>query len=224
MKWLVWLLVLLNLGLLAYFNLDKILPPQPVRAKKEIAADKLKILSQQELEAMPKKVVEPVPMPVAEAPVTLTSCYRWGNFSATNLPAAQVVLVRLGLQATMHQETVAQQDRRYWVYYPPLKSAELAKQKADEIRALGVQDLYIVQDSQWRNAISFGIFADEHLASNLLSDLQARGVKGATKALRSPGKGLSSMLIQGVSAENALELQKIKPEFVGTDVVPAACQ
>lgn len=225
MRWLVWLLVFLNIGLLAYFNLDKILPPQPVRATKEVAADKLKILSQQELEAMPKKVVEPlVPTPVAEAPAPETSCYRWGNFSATNLPAAQVVLVRLGLQATVHQETVAQQDRRYWVYYPPLKSAELAKQKAEEIKTLGVQDLYIVQDSQWRNAISFGIFADEHLASNLLSDLQAKGVKGATKALRNPGKGLSSMLIQGVTAAHALELQRIKPEFVGTDVVPAACQ
>jgi hypothetical protein len=80
-----------------------------------------------------------------------------------------------------------------------------------------------VQDSQWRNAISFGLFQDEQLASNLLSDLQAKGIKGATKALRSPGKSLSSLLIKSVSADAALELHKIKPEFLGTDLVPSAC-
>jgi hypothetical protein len=224
MRWWVWLLLLLNLGLFTYFNFDKIVPPH-VAQTKEISPDKLKILSQQELEAMPKKEVLPKPEEVAApASVQVTSCYRWGNFSTTNLPAAQVVLVRLGLQATVHLETIAQEDRRYWVYYPPLRSAELAKQKADEIRALGVEELFIVQDSQWRNAISFGLFAEEALASKLLTDLQAKGVKGATKALRNPGKGLSSLLIQGVAAENALELQKVKPEFVGSELVPAACQ
>jgi hypothetical protein len=152
-----------------------------------------------------------------------TSCYKWGNFTKTNLPAAQVVLVRLGLQSEANQEASAQEDRRFWVYYPPLKSAELAQQKAAEIKALGVQELFIVQDSQWRNAISFGLFQDEQLASSLLNDLQAKGVKGVTKALRSPGKTLSSLLIKAVSAEAALELHKIKPEFIGTDLMRAAC-
>ncbi|MGQ0443492.1 MAG: sporulation protein, partial [Methylophilaceae bacterium] len=86
-----------------------------------------------------------------------------------------------------------------------------------------VEELFIVQDSQWRNAISFGLFSDEQLASNLLSDLLAKGVKGATKALRNPGKALSSLLIQDATAEAALELHKIKHEFVGTDLIPAAC-
>ncbi len=223
MRWWVWLLVLLNLGLLTYFNFDKIVPPHVVQVK-EITPEKLKILSQQELEAMPKKEVQPKPEEAAPASVQVTSCYRWGNFSTTNLPAAQVVLARLGLQAAVRQEKVAQQDRRYWVYYPPLKTTELAKQKAEELKALGVEELFIVQDSQWRNAISFGLFAEEDLASKLLNDLQAKGVKGATKALRNPGKGLSSLLIQNVTTENALELQKIKPEFVGSELVPATCQ
>ena len=224
MKLLVWLLVLFNVGLLAYFNLDLILP-QPVVADRSIQPEKLKILSAKDLEAMPKKET---PLPATEAAVTpveapATSCYKWGNFTKTNLPAAQVALARLGLQGEVSQEQGAQEDRRFWVYYPPLKNAELAKQKAAEIKALGVQELIIVQDSQWRHAISFGLFQDEQLAINLLNDLQAKGIKGATKALRSPGKSLSSLLIKAVTAEAALELHKIKPEFIGTDIVPAAC-
>jgi hypothetical protein len=224
MKLLVWLLVLLNVGLLVYFNLD-VITPAPVSANRTINPEKLKILGEKELEAMPKKMV---PIPVVEEVIpdqisSVTSCYKWGNFTKTNLPAAQVVLVRLGLQSEVKQEETAEEDRRFWVYYPPLKSAELAQQKADEIKALGVEDLYIVQDLQWRHAISFGLFQDEQLASNLLTNLQAKGIKGATKALRNPGKSLSSLLIKAMSAETALELHKIKPEFIGTELMPAPC-
>ena len=223
MKLLVWLLVLLNVGLLVYFNLD-VIAPKPALADRSINPDKLKILSQAELDAIPKKmeptIVEATPVAASGAS---SSCYIWGNFTKTNLPAAQVALVRLGLQSVVNQEQGANEDRRFWVYYPPLKSAELAQQKAAEIKQMGVDDLYIVQDSQWRNAISFGLFQDEQLASNLLSELQTKGVKGATKALRSPGKALSSLLVKAVSAQIALELQRIKPEFVGTELAPAAC-
>ena len=222
MRLLVWLLVLLNVGLLVYFNLE-LIAPKPALADRSINPEKLKILSQAELDAVPAKVaqaaVESV-VPVVDAP---GSCYKWGNFTKTNLPAAQVVLVRLGLESVINQEQVASEDRRFWVYYPPLKTADLALQKAEEIKAMGVTELFIVQDSQWRNAISFGLFQDETLASALLTDLQAKGVKGATKALRSPGKSLNSLLIKAVSSAAALELDKIKPEFVGTEFVLADC-
>ena len=238
MKLLVCLLVLLNVGLLAYFNMDLIAPKQ-ASIDHSIQPEKLKILSEKALEAMPKKHALPVTdaaasaaqvavktavqaatLAAAQAP---TSCYKWGNFTKTNLPSAQVVLVRLGLQSVVNQEAALQQDKRFWVYYPPLKSAALAQQKAAEIKALGISELFIVQDSQRRNAISFGLFQDEQLATNLLTELQAKGVKGVTKALHNPGKLLTSLLIKAVSADAATELQKIKPEFVGTELAPAAC-
>jgi hypothetical protein len=221
MRWWLWLLLVVNVGLLAYFNLDTIVPKPPAEDR-TISAEKLKVLSAKELEAMPKREAPPPPEVVA-SPAEITSCYKWGNFSSTNLPSAQVVLVRLGLSADVNQEAVANQDRRFWVYYPPLKNAELAQQKANEIRGLGVEELFIVQDSQWRNAISFGLFNEEQLASNLLKDLQDKGVKGVTKALRNPGKALSSLLIKGVTPAMALELHKTKHEFLGTELAPAAC-
>ena len=222
MKWWVWVLLLVNVGLFAYFNVNA---PKTEVANKEISPEKLKVLSAKDLEAMPKKVA-PLPEAAPEQLAVSTqaaTCYKWGNFTSTNLPSAQVVLVRLGLQAEVNPEPIEQQDKRFWVYYPPLKNTELARQKAEEIKALGVEELYIVQDSQWRNAISFGLFSDEQLASSLLTSLQEKGVKGATKALRSPGKSLSSLLIKAVTSDAALELHKIKPEFVGTDLAPTAC-
>ena len=225
MKWLVWLFLLFNIGLFVYFNLDKI-ATQKVIANKAINPSQLKILSQAELEAMPKKMPT-APIAAAETvpalPAPATSCYEWGNFTASNLPAAQVALVKLNLKADTKQVTNSPADRRFWVYYPPLKNAQLATEKAAEIKAFGVEELFIVQDSQWRHAISFGLFQDEQLATNLLNDLQAKGVKGATKALRSPGKSISSLIIKAVSDDAALELQKISPEFLGTDIKQITC-
>lgn len=228
MKWLVWLLVLVNVGLLAYFNMD-VIAPKPTVGNKVISPEKLKVLTGADIEAMPKKAASVASATLLQAPeqagvmVSPSSCYKWGNFTTTNLPSAQVVLVRLGLQAQVNQESIDLPEKRFWVYYPPLKTAEQAKQKADEIKGLGVSDLYIVQDSQWRNAISFGLFSEEQLASKLLDDLHAKGVNGATKALRNPGKAQSSLLISTVSMDAAQELHKIKHEFVGTDITPAAC-
>jgi hypothetical protein len=221
MKIIVTLLLLLNVGLLLYFNIEA-LAPKPVMVNRSIQADKLKILSASDVAAMPKKVVE-----VAAKPALMldsaTGCYQWGSFTQTNLPAAQAVLAGLGVQGVVKQVPTGNEDRRFWVYYPPLKTAALAQQKVDEIKALGVQDLFIVQDLQWRNAISFGLFQDEQLASTLLDELLKKGVKGATKSLRSPGKLLSSLVIKNMAASTALALQKIKPEFVGTELTPAAC-
>ena len=228
MRLLVLLLLLLNVGLFAYFNMGQ-LAPAPVSANKEINPEKLIVLNQQALDAMPQKdaaIASPISDATSIPQVTdsaVSTCYTWGNFTKTNLPAAQVVLARLGLQSEVKQEEVATDDSRFWVYYPPLKSAELAEKKAAEIKALGVEELYIVQDSQWRNAISFGLFQDEQLASSLLNDLQTKGVKNATKALRSAGKSLNSLLIKAVTTETAIELHKVKPEFVGTELTPAAC-
>ena len=230
MKLLIWLFVLLNVGLLVYFNMD-LIAPKPATADHSIQPEKLKILSEKELAAMSKKVAQAITnaaTPAAQVSVqtatqTPTSCYKWGNFTKTNLPSAQVVLVRLGLQSVIGQEAVAQEDKRFWVYYPPLKSAALAQQKAAEIKAMGVDELFVVQDSQWRNAISFGLFQDEQLATNLLNELQTKGVKSATKALHNPGKLLTSLLIKAVSVDAASELQKIKPEFVGTEITLTAC-
>ena len=223
MKWII-SLVLLNVVILIYFNLDLIAPKQTITFK-AINPEKLKILSTQQLTAMPKKVkINTLTLPVADITANeAKSCYEWGSFTANNLPAAQVALVKLNLKNVTQQTTTIVNDKRFWIYYPPLKSAQLAQLKAAEINSLGVAELFVVQDSQWRNAISFGLFQDEQLATNLLNDLQAKGIQGVTKALRNPGKNNLSLLITEVGTQAAFELQKITPEFLGTELKLSTC-
>jgi hypothetical protein len=210
----VWFLVLLNVALLVYFNMDAFVPKVEM-VRQEVNTEKLKLLKDTDFQSLEKKEL------VANKPVE--SCYKWGKFTPSNLAMAQSIIENFGLEAEIIQEPSAQQDSRFWVYYPPLATAALAQIKADEIKKLGVDELYIVQDSTWRHAISFGIFSDEALATNLLRELKAKGVRNVVKSLRSNGRATSSLFVKSVTSEAAVELYKIRPEFVGTEVIPVPC-
>lgn len=209
-----WFLVLLNVALLVYFNIDTLFPKVEV-VQQEVNPEKLKLLMDGDFATLKRK---------ADATaVTVSSCYKWGKFTTGNLAAAQVVVERLGLESELVEESTVEQGNRFWVYYPPLATAALAQSKAAEIKRLGVDELYIVQDSKWRNAISFGLFSEEPLAASLLKELKGQGVRNAVKSLRSQGKATSSLLAKNVTSEAAVELYKVRPEFVGTEVTPVPC-
>ncbi|MDI1362142.1 sporulation protein [Methylotenera sp.] len=241
MKKLVWLLVLINVGLLAYFNKDVILPSAPKAALLAIHPEKISIVTQQQIDALPKKgAAATAPTLAAITPPTLdaaaatiatpapvltpakTTCYEWGVFSAANLTGAQTAVSNLSIQTSIKEQS-SLEAKRFWVYKPPLKSVEAAQAKALELKALGIQDMYIVQDARWRNAISFGVFEDEQLATNLLNELKAKGVKEVVKALRNQGKGHASLQFNRLTDTEVIELKKLKPEFPEADLKEVAC-
>lgn len=219
MKKLVWLLVLINVGLLGYFNLDLILPGKQKVTMPAINPEKIKLLTQQQIEALPKKVAA-APDPSTLPPVD--ACYEWGVFSTDRVSDAQIATSNIALQAQVKEQTPSE-AKRFWVYKPPLKSPEAAQAKAIELKALGIQELFVVPDSKWKNAISFGVFEDEKLATSLLKELRANGVKDAVKALRNQGKGHASLLFSELTDEKLAELKKLKSDFPEADLKKISC-
>lgn len=218
MRALVLFLLVVNLGLLAYFNQDRILPSVPQPQFTEINPEKITVLTQQQIAAMPKKTVTPPPAPVNIA----KTCMEWGVFSDNNLATAQSALAKLSLHATVKEET-SQDAKRFWVYKPPMKTSQEALAKAAELKALGIADIFVVQEPKWKNAISFGVFEDEQLATKLLNELKAKGVKDAVKALRNQGKVHSSLLLTGLTEPEITSLKKLKPEFPAVNLEEVSC-
>jgi len=218
-----WLLALINIGLLAYFNLDYILPNKPQLKLAEIDPDKIQVLSQKAIDALPKKEKAPPPTATPTPPPEQTSaCFEWGVFTDTNLANAQKALAKRGLTATLKEQSPVQ-PKRYWVYRPPLKTMVEAQKKATELKAFGVEDLFIVQEGKWKNAISFGNFEDEQLATKLLQELQAKGVKNVEKISRSQGDAHYSLMLSNLTEENSAELRKLKPNFPAADLKQTSC-
>lgn len=215
-------LILLNIGLYAYFNLGLLLPGKPEIKLVEINADKITLLSQAQIEALPKKAA-PVAAPPAAEPEAVAMCYEWGIFSDASLAKAQKSISRISLQATA-KSVNPNQPKRYWVYKPPLKTAAEAQKKAAEYKELGVQDLFVVQEEKWKNAISFGIFEDEQLADKLIQELKAKGVKNIEKSLRSNGKDQYSLVFRKPNQNDIATLNKLKPDFPTAELKEIACQ
>lgn len=225
MKWLISLLLLLNVALFGYFRLNATHPVGIGAGHEAIHADKIKIVTAEELAALPKKTVPPPADPalaVSSAPAQL-GCYEWGSFSKGNITRAKNILEKFSVESELRQ-TDTQEARRYWIYIQPLANAEKAQAKIDELRALGIEEIFIVQEAPWRNAISLGVFKDESLATKLLEDLRGRGIKTAIKGVRNHESGQSSFFIKNISDEIAAALDKLRPDFSGSELKKVACQ
>jgi hypothetical protein len=238
MKKLFLIFVLINLGLLVYSNIDIVLPNSQRAVLAAINPEKITVLTQQQIEALPKKSkgYNSLPATNAETPNPMVSnqsaatnsastsnaCYEWGVFSPDSLNGAQSEATSLSLQSTVKEQNPTE-AKRYWVYKPPLKSAESAQVKALELKALGVEELFVVQDSKWKNAISFGVFEDEKLATNLLNQLKAKGVKDVVKGVRNQGKGHASLKFTSLTDTEVMELKKLKSKFPEADVKQVSC-
>lgn len=225
MKWLVWLLLLVNAALLGYFQL---LAPRhaEVPVVQDMDASKIRIVSAAELAAR----VKPEPPVVSADPATPVVavpapaiCYEWGSFAGPDAARAKEALDKLALEVTTKKHT-PQEAIRYWVYIPPLLSQEAAQAKADEIRQLGIEETFIIQEPQWRNAISLGVFRDEGLATRFLEDLRGRGVKSAIKGRRNLNGEQTGYQIKNMTPAQQAEVDKLKPEFPGSDLKQIECK
>ena len=225
MKWLAMILLAVNFGLLGFFIASNymlehqdavVVPPPPPPYNGPI-----KILSEQELAAMPKKAAGAVSEPIKPA----ESCVEWGSFNQTDSARALAALQKLNLQKTdITAKPVAKlESTRYWVYIPPRKSLADAQAKNDEIKALGVEDSLILQDAQWKNAISLGIFKDETLANKFIDKLHGMGVNNAVKLKRGQGKNETSYIIRHVQPEQLLKLTALKPHFSVGEIKQVDC-
>lgn len=236
MKWVVWALLLINVALLGFFRLEMNhnAESEPITGHEPIAPEKIKTLSPEELSALPKKSQSPSPPPPVQpqfSPVSATTeaqpapvaCYDWGSFPAVEAVRAKAVLDKLGLEA-VPQEQTPRDATRYWVYIPPRRSQEEAQAKVDELKALGIEESYIVQEPVWRYAISLGVFKDEALANKFLEGLRSRGVKSAVKGRHGHEGGLTSYAIKNVSLSLADEFGKLRAEFPGSELKQVSCQ
>lgn len=223
MKWVAWLLVLVNGLLFGYFQM--VAPHQQESAlRQDIQPEKIRILSAAELAAMAQpKVAEPAAaLPAMTVPAP-DVCYEWGSFSAQDATHAKEALDRLALSVTTKKHT-RQEAIRYWVYIPPLKTPEAAQTKVDEVRALGVEETFIIQDPKWRNAVSLGVFRDETLADRFLEDLRARGVRSAIKGQRNLEGEQTGYQIRNMTAQQQEAVNQLKPDFPGSDLKLVECK
>lgn len=222
------LLILINAGLFAYQQgyLDTLSPSnrEPTRLTQQFNADKLK-LTPSTLATVTDAKLDPVeaalaPPPVSENELTnadqlsaVAACTEVGNFDAAEAKKFEAQLGGLALGDRLTRRAI-RENVRHMVYIPSLGGKEAADKKADELRQLGVQDFFVIQDAsrlQW--GISLGIFKSEDAARNQLAALILKGVRSARVGVHTATATRVAFQLRGLDLAAKNTLTKIKEAF-----------
>lgn len=217
------LLLAANLGFFAWMRFlaapDPAVDRQPLA--RQIEPDKLRIVSARELAQAPPAPAakaKPKPAPPPPAPPTEPAplaCLEWGSFSPADATRAAQRLEPLALGARLAQYR-GEETAGWWVHLPPQGSRAAALRKASELKKLGVQDYFVVQDDErLRWSLSLGVFRTEDAAKAHLESLRAKGVKSAVIGQRESRVPKVWFQVRSVEAPLHARLQALAREFEG---------
>ena len=198
-----------------YYHVPAEPAAEPNPLARQVEPEKLKIVPPGELRA---PAVPPIPKPAAAAPLALTGCLEWGSFTLADYPRAEKALEPLELGNRLGQRRT-EEVAGWWVFLPPQGSRQGAIRKSAELKALGVEDYFIVVDeSEWRWALSLGVYRTEEAAQARLAALRAQGVRSALVAPRETVVPKVWLQVKGVDPGLEARLKDIARQIDGSEV------
>lgn len=212
------LLVLANLALYVWLRYGTPDPAEPPLAR-QIAPDRLKVVSPGSL---PPVSAAPKPPPPAAAPAATAApaiaCMEWGSFTVTDVSRAEQALEPLGLGARVAQRRT-EEHAGWWVFMPPQGNRQAALRKAAELKNLGVEEFFIVQEEgEMRWALSLGVFRSEEAARARLASLRDQGVRTARLGARDTVVPKVWLQVKSVDAPLQARLKEIARQMEGSEL------
>ena len=230
------LLVAANLALFAwsryYATPDGAADSEP--ARRQINPDGIRRLTGPELAGLPALKPRPVTEAVqgtsaegaqtvlrdasSRSPAAGGSCVEWGGFSVAEAPRAEQVLEPLALGARLAQRR-SEEKAGWWVFIPPQANRVAAMKKTAELKALGVDDYFVMQEEgNLRWAVSLGVFSSEEAAKTRLEALRARGVRSAQTGERDTQVTKIWFQVRGADAALQGKLKGFAQALPGTEL------
>ena len=208
------LLLAANLGLFAWWRYtsapDAVSDTEPFR--RQVSPEKIRVLSGSEVKNLP-----PRSKPAADgAP---KACLEWGGFALAEAPRGEQALAPLALGERLTQNRT-EETAGWWVFIPPQGSRAGALKKTAELKGLGVEDFFIVQEdgSKYQWAVSLGVFSTEESARSRLESLRAKGVRSAQTGEREVRVPKIWLQVRSAEAPVQAKLREIAQGFPGTEV------
>ncbi|WP_395405575.1 SPOR domain-containing protein [Pseudoduganella sp. UC29_106] len=186
---------------------------EPARVKNQQNADKLHIITAEQANAAVAAAAPPAPVPRNEA--AATACLEVGNFVMADARRFEERVAPLELgDRQVRKNLPGQEISSYIVHIPPQGSKEAADKKAAELRALGVTNYFIMNESSpLRWGISLGVFRSETAAQSQLATLVKQGVHNAKVVPRYTGSKQLLYQFRDISADTKARLEKIAARF-----------
>ena len=222
------LFLLLLLANAAFFAWTRLGAPggagaDPAPLARQIQPEKMRVVSPEELNqsAAPKAAVAAAAPPTEPAaPPASLKCVEWGAFALGEAARAEKALAPLELGERLAQRRT-EETAGWWVFIPPAGSnaRQAALRKAGELKKLGVQEYFIVQEegpNRW--ALSLGVFRSEEAAQARLAALRSQGVRSARVGPRETQVPKLWLQVKAVDAALQVRLQEVAKSVEGTEL------
>lgn len=215
------LLVVINLGVAAWWAARAPAPPAPV-TEAPAGVPRLQLLREApppEVRRAPASTGTAALPPVASVGTTPTQCFSFGPFpTPAALRRAHARVQPLALQARV-REVAGGQPSGWRVFAPPLPSREDAQALAGRMTAAGIDDLLVMTDGSEANAIALGRYRNEDAARRRQAALQAAGFTAQVAPL-------GDVNAQGwidVAAGPAFDSARVAQDIAAAQVQPLEC-
>lgn len=210
------ILLAVNVVLLALFQLSGSRVGEPMKGHEPIQAEKIKLISEAEVKA--RKTVAP------SAPPAAAQCLEWGAIATGEMERAKLALKKLKLWENASVRK-AEKASAYWVYIPQRKSLANAQKKMEALKRLGIEEIFVLQENTpWRYAISLGVFSTEEAATKYLAQVKRKGALSAMAGPRIREADASVLTFNNLEPAMAEEVAKLKPDFPGSEIKTVACR
>jgi sporulation related protein len=198
---------------------------EPARLDQQIAAERIRVLTEREVQQLEKRAVDTKvaagPTAAAASDATV-ACIEIGEFANE----AQLTRLRDKLTALRLTDRASEQTRDrpgwYLVYLPAEKTLSEAEQRAEQLRAQGLQDLLVFKEGTLRFAIGIGSFRERDLARKQVALLDRRGVRGARVTENPTTVRSTRVLIRGADAVAVRQLEDAAKDFPQQKVQPCS--
>jgi hypothetical protein len=207
-------LVFANVALFAWWRYG---PPadaaDPAPLQRQIEPEKLKVIRPADLP--PPSVARTDKS--APSPAGATACMEWGSFTLADTARAELALEPLALGPRLTQRRI-QELAAWWVFIPS-QGRPAAFKKAAELKDLGVEDYFIVQEEgEHRWALSLGLYRSEKAAQARLAALRDKGVQTARVLVREAVVPRVWLQVKGADAALQERLKQIARQIEGSEL------
>ncbi|MBI1396556.1 MAG: hypothetical protein GC151_11300 [Betaproteobacteria bacterium] len=187
--------------------------PGAVPADPEVNADQIRIVRGE-----PEPVAPPPPAPAAPA-----VCLRIGPLSGDEVAQVRKSLAPIDASGRLSVAPMSA-AAEWWVYVPPKRTRTLAEREVARLKALGIDEHYVVQDdSDMRFAISLGIFRTRDSAERFANRMRSRGVRNVVVGTRGQQIELSAVFVTAPTDADTARVVEVKADYPGAEVRPVPC-
>ncbi len=212
-----WILLIINAALAAAFFgvFDHFFADfsqekhEPERLKQEKNPERMQILSASSAQAILDAQVKKAQAPIA--------CWEAGNFNAADSKVFEDRLKSLALASRQTRAEIAEVATNM-VYLPSFGSKDAADKKVVQLKKLGIEDMYVVQDqSPLKWGISLGVFKTPDAAKAYLASLVKKGLKEARIAPRAVSAAKMVYRFQNITPEEKAAIEQARANFASVE-------